>query len=71
VPSNRVPCPEDCNIQTPHAHFEQSFRINYLESDNDKCPRCSGSFKETGGKPNEPPMICQKCWYEIKGSMDK
>lgn len=32
------------------------------DCDTDTCPRCDGSFKETGGKPVEgAPYFCQKC----------
>ncbi len=30
----------------------------------DQCPRCLGSFAETGGKPIAGPMQCQKCTSE-------
>lgn len=31
------------------------------QTDNDKCPRCGGSFKTTGGKPTDGPQQCQVC----------
>jgi hypothetical protein len=27
----RVPCPSDCYMKAPHAHYEQTFKMNFLE----------------------------------------
>ncbi len=36
--TKRVPCPPDCNIAATHAHYEQTFKMNFEPAP--QCPNC-------------------------------
>ena len=60
---------EAAEMADSHGDFVVGRKIRDMlppKKEDDVCPRCKGSFEQTGGRPANPPYICQKCFMETE-----